>query len=89
MICQICGQEVNIKGVTLHLRKHKISSKDYYDKYLKKENEGICMFCKKSTEYIGITKGYRIGCCPKHTSLIKYGVNNPAKSNIVKEKVKQ
>lgn len=44
MKCIICNQEVGNKGVSSHLRRqHGISNKDYYDKYLKKENEGKCI----------------------------------------------
>lgn len=49
-----------------HLKIHNITSKDYYDKYIKKsENEGICPVCKKETKFLGITQGYRIWCSNK------------------------
>ena len=38
MICQICNKVFNSAN---HLKTHNISIKDYYDIYLKKENEGI------------------------------------------------
>lgn len=39
MICKICGQEVQNKGITSHLRKHKLSDKEYYDTYIKTESD--------------------------------------------------
>jgi hypothetical protein len=41
---------------------HKIVSKDYYDKFLKKDNEGICKVCGNPAKYKNITEGYREFC---------------------------
>ena len=41
---------------------HKLEHKDYYDKYLKSENEGICPVCGKETSFRRITVGYRHHC---------------------------
>ena len=49
----------------LHLKIHKISSKEYYDKYLKKETEGFCKVCGKETKLYSITTGYRQYCSVK------------------------
>ena len=49
----------------LHLKIHKISSKEYYDKYLKKETEGFCKVCGKETKLYSITTGYRQYCSIK------------------------
>ncbi len=53
--CKICKKEYkDKKGLTNHIsRTHKISSKEYYDKYYKKEKEGYCKTCTKETNYIG------------------------------------
>ena len=40
-------------------------SKDYYDKYLRNHNEGICQFCGKETMFASIVKGYPKNIC-KH-----------------------
>lgn len=45
IICQICKKETVPLGMPGHLRKHNMSTKEYYDKYLKKSNEGICYVC--------------------------------------------
>jgi len=48
MECQICKKEVkNLRCLSSHLRIHKTLVKDYYDKFLKKENEDICLECGK------------------------------------------
>lgn len=61
--CKICGKICGDKGFSSHLnRKHKISAKDYYDKYLKKPGEGICVVCGKNTEFLGFKGGYRLHC---------------------------
>ena len=60
----MCNKEVNgLKGLSCHLVKyHKINKKEYYDKYLKKENEGKCYFCNIESIFINLTKGYHRIC---------------------------
>ena len=98
--CQICGMfHENISG---HVRNfHKMSSKNYYDKYLKQPGEGICPTCGKPTSYINFTIGYRKHCSTKcssldpkvqekvkTTNLEKYGVENPYQAEEVKKIIK-
>jgi len=79
-----------------------MSTKDYYDMFLKKPGEGRCEFCGKETSFIGFTNGYRKYCsreclskCPaaqkkrEQTWLKKYGVNNPSKSKEVWKKIRK
>lgn len=54
-ICAICGKICDIKN---HIKEHKIQSKDYYDKYIKLPDEGICKTCGKLTPYRGLIGGY-------------------------------
>ena len=61
MKCEICNNEVNgLKGLSIHLTKkhNNFNLKDYYDKYIKKNNEGKCYFCKNEAIFKGLTKGY-------------------------------
>lgn len=45
IICKECGAEIeDYRKLSLHIIKHKLSSKDYYDKYLKMPDEGVCWF---------------------------------------------
>lgn len=102
MICLICNKEIGLKGFSTHIKQHNMSSKEYYDKFLKSENEGYCVICSKPTKYHGISIGYSSHCsnyCSqidpitknkiKNTCLIKYGVENPYQSEEVKQKIKQ
>ena len=57
-----------MRGLAYHVRtKHDLNSKDYYDKYLKQENEGKCLECGKQTSFRGIKYGYSKFCCSKCT----------------------
>lgn len=89
MKCEICGKEY--RNLSSHIwQSHSIYSQEYYDKYLKKEGEGICAVCGKPTEFRGLGIGYSeccsIQCATKNpkrqekireTNLKKYGVPNP------------
>lgn len=88
MKCLICNQEFE-RSVSLcnHLfRKHKLTGKEYYDNYIKKENESICKYkdCNNETYFLDINKGYKECCCLEHTNLYRYGV----KSNLNFEETK-
>ena len=105
MICAICSIELkNFKALVGHLRyKHNnLSSKEYYDTHFKKESDGVCAFCEKTTNFISVSRGYNGHCSKKciakslktkektkKTWLKNYGVDNPAKSSIIKDRMKQ
>jgi hypothetical protein len=66
--CKICGKKLNgLVGLSVHLTKeHKdITKKEYYDKFLKKENEGKCFFCENDAIFKDIVKGYHKICDSK------------------------
>lgn len=100
MKCCICNKEFGIKGFPEHVkRKHKLTSREYYDTYLKTENDGKCIQCGNATDFHTISLGYKKHCCrecaaktgtkeAQKTCLRKYGVNTPFKSNEIKEKIK-
>lgn len=102
--CEICGKEINKKSFSIHLKKeHNITSKEYYDQYIKKENEGKCATCGKETKFKGIFKGgYNKFCSvkcsannkevrekAKKTNLERYGAENPFQSKEIKQKIKE
>lgn len=102
MICKICGKEISGKGLGSHLTTHKISAKDYYDKYLKQPNEGICPVCGKETPFLKISKGYQKHCCAscsikdietqnkiKITRIERYGVANFFQNKSIHEKAEK
>ena len=62
--CLICGKTFNsLNPVGRHLKRlHGMSSQEYYDKYLKKENEGKCVICGNPTKFWTINSGYSKHC---------------------------
>lgn len=52
-ICQLCGKEYKaLFPVGRHLKeKHNINLKEYYDKFIKKPEEGKCLNCGKPTYF--------------------------------------
>ena len=62
-ICKLCNKEFDgTRNFTGHLKLHKISSREYYDKFLKKPDDGICQVCGKSTVFFKFANGYRKTC---------------------------
>ena len=61
--CKLCNKEFeSIRNFVRHLKIHKMSSKEYYDKFLKQDNDGICQICGKPTEFFKFANGYRKTC---------------------------
>ena len=63
--CEICGRDFgDLNKLSKHFRVHKISSKDYYDKYLKKDDEDICnrSVCFEITKFCSLKEGYLKYC---------------------------
>lgn len=82
--CLIDGIEFdNARGFLNHLRSLRMTSKEYYDRFHKKENEGIC-YCGNTTKYHGFTyKKYCSDICglksEKHRNAVsKRFINNPS-----------
>lgn len=67
MICEICKLECRSgQALAKHIHiKHNIDTKEYYDKYIKTESEGICPICNQSTPFFGLSKGYQKHCSAK------------------------
>lgn len=99
-ICKICNKEFkNLNPIGRHLKFcHNISIKEYYDKYLKSDNEGFCLKCNKPTKIFKINKGYCKFCSNKcaqsyieiiakkeKTFLNNYGVKNISQDNNIKK----
>ena len=70
IICSICKKEFDLPSFRRHLRKEHegLSAKEYYDKYIKKDKEGLCRLpgCNNPTSFYGFPQGYAIGCCSSH-----------------------
>lgn len=93
MICKICGKEMEKQHTWF---KHKIQYKDYYDKYLKQSNDGICVVCGKPTNWDRTY--YKTTCsvqCAarnpdrqrkiKQTNINRYGVENVYQIDVIKQ----
>ena len=101
MKCKIC--EKDFKKLGRHLKsKHGISSKEYYDRYLKKDGDGFCVVCGKSVKFTRISMGgypkHCLSCVSKDPNVKKkkektcfdhYGTTNPMKSLDIKDKYKK
>ena len=64
MQCELCKKECkNIQNLSKHIGlNHKnISKQEYYDKYLKTQNDGICPICNKLTKFKDLN-GYNKYC---------------------------
>lgn len=63
-VCKICNKECkNMKSLSTHIvLLHKISTKEYYDTFLVKKNEGNCVVCNGQTSYRNMGIGYLDTC---------------------------
>ena len=89
LTCKICNIIVEGKtGLFNHIsQSHDISLQDYYDQFLKKEDEGICCYCGQNTKYLNFNDGYHHICQDQNCinnlildSKIKNGTLNTANS---------
>lgn len=63
--CKICSDNLhsNVK-LSIHIRKtHGMPTKLYYDTYIKKCDESICVVCGKDAVYKNFVLGYSKTCC--------------------------
>jgi very-short-patch-repair endonuclease len=101
-ICQICHKDYpDLSHLSKHINNHEIPKKEYYDKYLKKDGEGICPECGGPTLYKNKWQNaYKKYCseeCKKKgvikniekTTLNKYGVSNVNKLKSIRNKIKK
>jgi len=68
MICKICQKELHNKGISSHLRhKHKITSEEYYIKYIGNVNCNSCKNkeCTNKSHFKGIFEGFFEYCSGK------------------------
>jgi len=91
--CEICGKEIkSTKGFCHVTLAHKISAKDYYDKYLKKPDEEICPLCNEPTPFLGVYLGYQKHCGAKCSQgseerIVKFKeTRSKCDENLVKQK---
>ena len=102
--CEICGKEFkNYRTLGIHVKRiHNLTTKQYYDTFIKKEYEGNCLQCGKKTKFEYLSTGYRRFCSAKcfsnnplikekkkETILEKYGTEHYSQTNEVKNKKKE
>lgn len=91
--CEICGRDhlKTSKALLMHLiRDHRsVSHREYYNSYLKKEDEGLCKICDKPTKFENFTLGYRDCCCADCTREYNTGYRNNFQTPEVIEKIKK
>jgi endogenous inhibitor of DNA gyrase (YacG/DUF329 family) len=64
-ICKECNQVFkSFGGLSAHI-KFNHNKKDYYDKYMKKEEEGFCKICNKPVKFYSLSVGYVKFCSKK------------------------
>ena len=81
IICQIC--KGTFKNLGMHLKhKHQLTSKEYYDIYLKEEGEGICLTCGEETTFLrGQYNTFcSVKCSNKNPELIEQRIENYLKA---------
>ena len=91
--CEICSRDhlKTRKALLMHLiRDHSsVSHREYYNSYLKKEDEGLCKICDKPTKFENFTLGYRDCCCADCTREYNTGYRNNFQTPEAIEKIKK
>lgn len=102
-VCYICHQHMPINTVGTHVRFfHHMKSKDYYDTYMKKSNEGKCPVCNNECKWWSISTGYAATCSRvcgqlnettrkkiEETNIERYGAIAPAMNSTIRQKTIQ
>jgi len=91
-----CGYTCHKNYLGSHLRiKHNKTYHEYYDTFLRKEKEGICVVCEKSTKFNN-SRGYSKTCSGKCADVMRNkklfadcGVENRFQLKDIKEKSRQ
>ena len=58
--CGFCGDIFRQLG--MHLRVHGLNTQAYYDRFLRRENEGTCRRCDKPSGFLSMDLGYGEFC---------------------------
>jgi hypothetical protein len=65
-ICEECNKTFTTRqGIGNHIGKNH-NQKEYYDKWLKEENEGLCKICGKEAKFRNFSHGYNFVCDNKY-----------------------
>src|SRR3990170_564800 len=83
--CKICNLDFKgMRGIANHIRRshHIPLTKDYYDSFIKKDGEGICIICGGLCNFIDLGKGYSKRCSYSCLNKGKKSPRKGKKSNI-------
>ena len=82
LICEECKATYkSIRNFSAHIKYKHNMYKEYFDKWLKDENDGICKNCGKETEFAGFKfHGYKNCCCKECSN--KYTYSQITNSNL-------
>lgn len=91
--CLICSKEFkNLKALSTHINlTHQLTSKQYYDKFIKKDGDGICKVCGNKTNFRRLGIGYLQRCSTKCFLLIHSPPENSGRKQdkkIVEKRIK-
>ncbi len=87
MQCNICSLEFKSLGCHIRYKHPEYTAKEYYDKYLRKDNEGFCENCGKESVFVNINKGYSVYCSDDCRLAVMRSDNNYAKRIECKQKI--
>lgn len=93
--CELCEKEQSSKTIGQHLRySHKLTAKEYFDKFYKTDTNSKCVICGKPTTFKCISFGYSVTCswtCKKILAgkQSKQVWSNKTKEDIEKENIKR
>ncbi|MFW6377033.1 MAG: DUF7487 domain-containing protein [bacterium] len=89
--CKICDTQTNLTidcFSRYHLKKeHNIGMLEYYDRYIKKDGEGVCE-CGKKTKYYGYYQGYAKFCsidCSNKSEYMRKQISDSFKNRDIKK----
>ncbi len=78
-ICKICGKECkSTRQLSHHIQiEEKVSLKNYFDKFMKTPNEGVCPCCGKETKFLSLKYRYTKHCSKECLAKTR-GIKNSA-----------
>jgi hypothetical protein len=94
MNCQLCQVEFKTnQGLVSHLTYNKSKCKTdiklYYDKFFRREGEGLCKECANETAFYGLKKGYLFNICGECNRKNKGIEKNYKRSQALKETLQE
>lgn len=80
IICKICnGSFKNAHAFAVHLKRHNITAKEYYDLYISANNTHICFMvgCDNEVKFLSINSGYAKFCSHSCNGKNNIAIKNP------------